>query len=684
MKSLLDAQTYCKLQETISSGKELTYDIASGVARAMKDWALSKGATHFTHWFQPMTGSTAEKYNSFLEKHSYNAEPIAEFSGKSLIKGEADGSSFPSGGLRATFEARGYTTWDCTSPAFFKRDEYGTGTLCIPTAFCSFSGEALDEKTPLLRSMDAISKQAVRLLRLLGDNETERVIPTVGGEQEYFLIDRSHFLKRKDLVYTGRTLFGTPPSKGQELADQYYAATPDRVAKFMRELDAALWRLGVPAKTEHNEAAPSQFELAPLFASANVATDHNQIIMEQMRRVADRNGLTCLLHEKPFANVNGNGKHNNWSLATDKGKNLLKPGKTQEDNCIFHTFFVAVLAAVDEYAGALRMACATLGNEHRLGGFEAPPQIISIFTGAQMHDELLNLIDDNGNASRKREHMRVGVSTLAVLHKDEADRNRTSPFAFTGDKFEFRMVGASQSLGMPNTVLNTVVAEMLSRIADKLEGAEDKKAAWRKIIGGLIKKHERIIFNGNNYTAEWQHESEKRGLTNIKSTTDAISIMGDERVQDVFARHNVLSREELIARRDIAYWSFSQLARIEAATMLKICRQKLLPACFRYCGAVASAYNETMQAIGKNDAMKKALTQLSNKISEFDSAIEELSLALKAALISEDEATRAQDMSRKVLPLMDELRNKADALERVVDKEFWPMPSYGEMLFHIV
>ena len=684
MRQRLSPETYQALRRTMDEGSELTYEVAEAVATAMKEWALEKGATHYTHWFQPMTGSTAEKHDSFLELSGLDGGPMLSFSGKALIKGEADGSSFPSGGLRATFEARGYTTWDCTSPAFVKQDPQGTCTLCIPTAFCAFSGEALDEKTPLLRSMEAVSRQAVRVLKLLGMEDVKHVTPTVGGEQEYFLVDKRHFLKRKDLVYTGRTLFGTQPSKGQELSDQYYAATPERVTGFMRELNEALWRLGVPAKTQHNEAAPAQYELAPLFASANVATDHNQIIMEQMRRIADRHGFTCLLHEKPFAGVNGSGKHDNWSLLTDSGINLLKPDK-KGDNRRFLTFFVAVIAAVDEYAPALRMACATLGNQHRLGGHEAPPPIISIFIGNALYEELMELAAGNGATHHEKEHMRMGVSTLPVLHKDDTDRNRTSPFAFTGNKFEFRMVGSSQSLGMPNTVLNTIVADSLMKIADELEAAPDAAQAWQQVLGSLVREHQRILFNGNNYAEEWAVEAQRRGLPIISNTVDAIGVMGDEALQALFARHGVLGEGELIARRDIGWSNFAQMSRIEAVTMLKIARQKLLPACIRYSGAIAQAANQAEQAGATTAAQKRVLNDLCGRIADFDDAIETLAAELNAVVKEDgDSYQRALNMRERIQPLMERMRKAADELERVVDKEYWPLPSYGEMIFHIV
>ncbi len=687
MQARLDPNVYAALQHTIQDGSELTIETADAVAKAMMEWALEKGATHYTHWFQPMTGSTAEKRDSFLEIVGLNEQPILHFSGKSLIKGEADGSSFPSGGLRATFEARGYTTWDCTSPAFVKENSNGDLCLCIPTAFCAFSGESLDEKTPLLRSMEALNVQAVRVLHLLGETNVHHVTPTVGGEQEYFLINKQQFLRRKDLVYTGRTLFGAPPAKGQELADQYYAATPDRVSRFMKELNETLWKLGVPAKTQHNEVAPSQYELAPLFASANVATDHNQLIMEMMRRIADRHGLTCLLHEKPFQHVNGSGKHNNWSLTTDDGRNLLKPGKTDADNRLFLTFFVATLAAADEYASALLMSCATLGNQHRLGGHEAPPQIISAFIGNKLSQELRQLV--NGVSSEaiqnSDELMHIGVSTLPVLHRDDTDRNRTSPFAFTGNKFEFRMVGSSQSLGLPNTVLNTIVAEMLMRIADTLEKEADPQAAWANVMSDLILKHHRIIFNGNNYAAEWREEAKRRNLPVIDNTVDAILVMDDPHVQDVFARHNVLHQNEFDARRDVALTGYSKMAQIEATTMLKISRQKLLPACLKYSTAVSQSLNEARAAGLNTGAQQKIAEDLCDKINVLYDAITTLQTAVeKTQALALDHKAHALSMRDNVLPHMNNLRSAVDALERIVDKQYWPMPSYGEMLFYVV
>jgi len=542
MQERLPKPIYNKLKKTIKEGLPLDPDIADVVACVMKDWAVEKGATHFTHWFQPLTGITAEKHDSFLTPTG-DGKAIMEFSGKELIKGEPDASSFPSGGLRATFEARGYTAWDCTSPAFVK-----DGTLYIPTAFCSYTGEALDLKTPLLRSMEALSKQALRILRLFGDTTTKRVVTTLGPEQEYFLVDKEYFMKRKDLLYTGRTLFGAKPPKGQELEDHYFGIIKEKIPNFMHDLDLELWKLGVSAKTKHNEVAPAQHELAPVFATTNIATDHNQLTMEIMKKVADRHGLACLLHEKPFAGVNGSGKHNNWSISTNDGKNLLDPGNTPLDNAQFLVFLVAVIKAVDEYADLLRFSVATAGNDHRLGANEAPPAIMSIFLG----DELTSVIEqietgvvkDNGNSKT----LEIGVSTLPVLPKDSTDRNRTSPFAFTGNKFEFRSVGSSQSIATPNLIINTIVAESLSQIADRLEKAEDFKAEVNAVVKEIIKNHKRIIFNGNNYSEEWVDEAERRDLLNLKTTVDAIPTLIAEKNIKVLEKHGVLSRTEIHSR----------------------------------------------------------------------------------------------------------------------------------------
>ncbi|MEG1524095.1 MAG: glutamine synthetase III [Clostridia bacterium] len=682
MRQRLNAETYAALRNIIDEAGTLTFDLAGVVAKAMMEWALEKGATHYTHWFQPMTGATAEKRDTFLEHSALDKTPILSFSAKALIKGEADGSSFPTGGLRLTFEARGYTTWDCTSPAFIKRDANGSCCLCIPTAFCSFSGEALDEKTPLLRSMDAINKQAVRVLRLLGE-DVKRVKPTVGAEQEYFLVEKGSFRKRKDLAYTGRTLFGTIPAKGQELSDQYYAATPERVIAFMKDLNEALWRMGVPCKTEHNEAAPSQYELAPVFESANVAVDHNQLVMEMMRRLAERHGMTCLLHEKPFENVNGSGKHNNWSLVTDDGRNLFKPGKDESSNRIFFTFLLATIAAVDEYAGMLRLSCASIGNENRLGGHEAPTPIISIFTGELLQKELGQLAEGSGMVPHKKEMMNIGVSTMATLLKDDTDRNRTSPFAFTGNKFEFRMVGSSQSLGMPNTVLNTIVAESLMRIADQLEKTADVDKAWPKLMSELYREHGHIIFNGNNYDPAWAVEAKRRGLQNIDNTVDAILISREKTVRSVFSRHGVMTEGELAARTEIALKNYATSARIEATTMLKMVRQSIMPAIMGYAEELVDTVYKASQCLVAVPAQTAMLNDVNKKLNECRIASDMLDAALSKMPGSDCALEAATAFRDSVKPRMVKLRNIVDKLECIVGKRFWPLPSYGEMLFKI-
>ncbi len=684
MKGRLSKSAYDSIRRTIEEGTPLEFDTAGEVARAMMEWAIEKGASHYTHWFQPMTGATAEKRDSFLEHSALNRQPILDFSAKALIKGEADGSSFPSGGIRATFEARGYTTWDCTSPAFIKHDVKGVSCLCIPTAFCAFSGESLDEKTPLLRSMEAVGRQALRLLHALGDHDAKRVTPTVGGEQEYFLIDRNSFVKRKDLVYTGRTLFGAAPAKGQELADQYYAATPERVIAFMNELNETLWRMGVPCKTEHNEVAPSQYELAPLFESANVAVDHNQIIMEMMRRVAEHHGLCCLLHEKPFDNVNGSGKHNNWSLLTDDGRNLLKPGKDEKSNRIFLSFFMAVIAAVDEYAEMLRLSCASIGNERRLGGHEAPTPVISVFIGDVLQSELARVAAGDSVQVHEKELVNIGVSTMAGVRKDDTDRNRTSPFAFTGNKFEFRMVGSSQSLGFPNTVLNTIVAEQLMRMADRLEAADRPEEAWQPLMAELYLTHSRVIFNGNNYDAAWTAEAAQRGLPNIDNTVDAIRVSEQRRICEVFSRHSVLTETEIAARREVSLSTYAAAGRIEAATMLKIARQTIMPAVALYANSLTDTVYKCQSSGISAPAQTAMLRDLNRRLNECRLAVTGLETAINRMPDSAAALDAATSYRDNVLPRMRKLRVLVDALECIVGKQFWPLPSYGEMLFKIV
>ena len=682
MRQRLDAASFAALQHILDEGGTLTFELAGVVAKAMMEWAVEKGATHYTHWFQPMTGATAEKRDTFLEFSSIGRAPMLAFSAKALIKGEADGSSFPTGGLRPTFEARGYTTWDCTSPAFIKRDADGARCLCIPTAFCAFSGEALDEKTPLLRSMEALNTQALRVLRLLGE-DVKHVTPTVGAEQEYFLVDKDAFLRRKDLVYTGRTLFGAPPAKGQELSDQYYAATPARVIAFMKELNDALWRMGVPCKTEHNEAAPSQYELAPLFESANVAVDHNQLVMEMMRRIAERNGMTCLLHEKPFDNVNGSGKHDNWSLLTDTGKNLLKPGKDEQGNRVFFTFFMAMIAAVDEYAGMLRLSCSSIGNEYRLGGHEAPTPVISVFIGDVLERELMQLASGTGVAPHKKELMRIGVTTMASLLKDDTDRNRTSPFAFTGNKFEFRMVGSSQSLGLPNTVLNTIMAEMLMRIADRLEQADDLAADWNKMIADLYARHGRVIFNGNNYDPAWTEEAARRGLPNIDNTVDAVLVGRSEAVRSVFLRHGVMTEQEIAARTEVSLKNYATAGRIEAATMGKIARQSVMPAVVRYAGLLTDSVAKAHGCGITATAQRAMLLEVNERLEVCRRCADALETALCGMPEGGEALSAAVAFRDEVKPRMAALRAAVDRLELIVGKEYWPMPSYGEMLFRV-
>ena len=685
MREYLTPEAYAALRRTVDEGEPLTMALADQVAEAMKDWAVKQGATHYTHWFQPMTGQTAEKHDAFLMPSDKAGGILLDFNGKLLIKGEADASSFPSGGLRATFEARGYTTWDCTSPPFVRKDANGTAVLCIPTAFCSFTGEALDEKTPLLRSMEALDRQAVRVLHLIDHPEVKKVTPSVGGEQEYFLIDKEMYKRRKDLVYTGRTLFGAPPAKGQELEDQYYASMSERVAAYMAELNEELWKLGVTAKTQHYEAAPAQYELAPVYATANIATDHNQIIMEMMRKVADRHGFACLLHEKPFAWVNGSGKHNNWSLLTDTGRNLLKPAKRPEDSAVFKTFFLATIAAVDEYAEALRMSCASLANGCRLGGNEAPPPIISVYIGQQLCDLVDHIAaGDRQEDLTRKEEMNMGVSTLPVLHRDESDRNRTSPFAFTGNKFEFRMVGSSQSLGLPNTVLNTIVAEELRRIADQLEGKSDWESELDQILSNLAKQHRRILFNGDNYSQQWRREAAERGLPCIDSTVDALEKTDSEELVDVFSRHGVLSGAELAARKEIALRSYNKHALIEAVTMLKMARQKILPACVKYSERLACAANAVHAAGCDCEPHTEMLTALCAGIHTMKHAIEGLEEVYNnVSGMKKDTAAQAHAIDDGLRPKMELLRAAVDHLEVIVDKEYWPLPSYGEMMFYI-
>lgn len=684
MQEYLPKKTYAQLRDTIENGEELAPEVANVVAHAMKEWALKNGATHYTHWFQPMTGVTAEKHDSFLSPES-NAHAVLEFSGKELIKGEPDASSFPSGGLRATFEARGYTAWDCTSPAFLREDAIGT-VLCIPTAFCSYTGEALDKKTPLLRSMEAISKQAVRVLNLLGDEDVTNVKCSVGPEQEYFLIDREQFLQRDDLIFTGRTLFGHMPPKGQELDDHYFGTIRERQAAFMRELNDELWKLGILSKTQHNEVAPAQHEMAPIYSTANIATDHNQLVMETMKKVARRHNFECLLHEKPFAGVNGSGKHDNWSLVTNTGKNLLSPGKTPYDNKQFLLFLSAVIAAVDDNAALLRMSASNPGNDHRLGANEAPPAIISIFLGEQLED-IVEQILQNGTAthSNKGERMDIGVHTIPPIKKDATDRNRTSPFAFTGNKFEFRMVASSMSIAGANTVLNATVADVLQSMADRMEKADDLDKTVDEIIYETLKEHQKIIFNGNGYSDEWIAEAEKRGLPNVKTMVDATASLLYPKTIEIFERQHVYTKTELESRAEINYEAYAKAINIEAKTMIHMASKEYIPAIISYVTSLGDSINSISAACAEADlsVQKDLLTTCSSLLAKAQTALYALKDADKKANAMEEGKEQAEFFRDTVFTAMADLRAPIDELEMIVDKEYWPVPSYGDMLFEV-
>lgn len=684
MQQYLPKKTYAALRSTIENGEELEPDVANVVAHAMKEWAIENGATHYTHWFQPMTGFTAEKHDSFLSAES-DAHAVLEFSGKELIKGEPDASSFPSGGLRATFEARGYTAWDCTSPAFLREDAIGT-VLCIPTAFCSYTGEALDKKTPLLRSMEAISKQAVRVLKLFGDEEVKNVSCSVGPEQEYFLIDRNRFLEREDLIFTGRTLFGSMPPKGQELDDHYFGTIRERQASFMKELNEELWKLGILSKTQHNEVAPAQHEMAPIFSTANIAADHNQLVMETMKKVARRHDLECLLHEKPFAGINGSGKHDNWSLVTNTGKNLLSPGKVPYENKQFLLFLSAVIAAVDDNAALLRMSASNPGNDHRLGANEAPPAIISIFLGEQLED-IVEQILANGTAthSNKGERMDIGVHTIPPIKKDATDRNRTSPFAFTGNKFEFRMVASSMSISGANTVLNATVADVLQKMADKLESSDDFDKAVDELIYETLKAHQKVIFNGDGYSDDWIAEAEKRGLPNVKTMVDATASLTDEKTIEMFERQHVYTRTELESRAEINYEAYSKAINIEAKTMIHMASKQYIPSVISYVTSLADSINSIAAACPEADmsVQKSLLTKCSSLLAEAQNALSDLKKADVDANEMEEGKAQAEFFRDVVFKAMAALRSPIDELEMIVDKQYWPVPSYGDMLFEV-
>lgn len=684
MQVYLPKAVFKKLKKTIEDGLELDNDIADSVAHGMKEWAIDRGATHYTHWFQPLTGVTAEKHDSFISAPK-NGKVIMEFSAKELTKGESDASSFPSGGLRATFEARGYTAWDCTSPAFLKKDSLGV-TLYIPTAFCSYKGEALDKKTPLLRSMQAINTQALRILRLFGNTTSHRVVPSVGAEQEYFIVDRDKYLQRKDLIYTGRTLFGAMPPKGQELEDHYFGSIRERIASYMNDINHELWMLGVPAKTQHNEVAPAQHELAPVYEQVNVAVDHNQVTMETMKKVAGRHGLTCLLNEKPFAGVNGSGKHNNWSLTSDDGINMLNPGDTPHENIQFLLVLACILKAVDRHADLLRESAACVGNDHRLGAHEAPPAIISVFLGDQLEDVIDQLCSvGEATHSIQGSKLRTGVATLPNFETDATDRNRTSPFAFTNNKFEFRMVGSSDSIASPNIVLNTIVAESFKEAADILEVSEDFDEAVHDMIKQLFTNHRRIIFNGNGYSNEWVEEAEKRGLSNLPSMIDAIPALVSESSIKLFESFEVFTRKELESRVEIEYEAYSKAINIEAKAMIDIAGKSIIPAVIRYTTRLADSiiklktavadiepYAQNSILIDVNEHLKSAKFALENLIKLMDDAGE---------VVGVDK--HARYMREVIVPAMEELRKPIDELEMIVDKDLWPMPSYGDLLFEV-
>ena len=684
MEERLPKKVYKELKKTIEEGKELSLEVADVVALEMKEWAIEKGATHYSHWFQPLTGVTAEKHDAFITAPKENGKVLMSFSGKELIKGESDASSFPSGGLRATFEARGYTAWDCTSPAFVRHDAAG-GTLCIPTAFCSYTGEALDQKTPLLRSMEAINTQSLRLLRLFGNTTSKKVTPSVGAEQEYFLVDKEKWLQRKDLTYTGRTLFGAMPPKGQEMDDHYLGTIRQRISAYMKEVNEECWKLGVTAKTQHNEVAPAQHELAPIYAPANIAADHNQIMMRILKKVASRHGMRCLLHEKPFAGVNGSGKHNNWSLTTDDGINLLDPGKTPHENIQFLLVLTCILKAVDTHADLLRESAADVGNDQRLGGNEAPPAVISVFLGEQLGDVLDQLIS-TGTAthSKKGSLLETGVKTLPDFMKDATDRNRTSPFAFTGNKFEFRMVGSRDSISECNVVLNTIAAEAFKEACDRLEAAEDFDMAVHDLIKEYAIDHQRIVFNGNGYAPEWAEEAKRRGLPNLPSMVDAIPALTTPKAVKLFEEFHVFTKTELESRAEIQYEIYAKAVNIEAKTMIDIATKQIIPAVIKYTTVLAGSINAVkaagpidvsvqMDLLEKCTALLKDTNSAMNRLSKVVAKVPEIPEGRERAVYCKDEVCKA----------MTELRTPVDELEMLVDKEMWPMPSYGDLIFEV-
>ncbi len=683
MKQRLPKSVFKEVKAVMDRGGELSLETADVVAKAMKDWAVENGATHYTHWFQPLTGITAEKHDSFVTHPDEEGKTIMEFSGRELIKGEPDASSFPSGGLRATFEARGYTAWDMTSPAFLK--EAATGViLCIPTAFCSYTGEALDKKTPLLRSMEAVSEQALRIVRLFKNEQAEKVVASVGSEQEYFLVDKEKYLKRPDLVFAGRTLFGAPAPKGQEMEDHYFGVIRERIGAYMKDLNEELWKLGVTAKTQHNEVAPAQHELAPIYETANIAVDHNQIVMETMKRVAIHHNMRCLLHEKPFAGVNGSGKHNNWSLGTDTGVNLLDPGDTPNENIQFLLVLACIMKAVDTHADLLRQSASDVGNDHRLGANEAPPAIISMFLGEQLEDVVRQLVE-TGIAETCKEGgvLETGVSTLPNLAKDATDRNRTSPFAFTGNKFEFRMVGSADSIASPNTILNAIVAEAFCEAADVLEKAADFDLAVHDLIKEYMTKHQRIIFNGNGYSEEWIKEAERRGLPNIKSMVEAVESLTTDKAVKLFEKFHIFTKAELESREEVLYETYAKTINIEALTMIDMASRQIIPAVVRYTKSLADTVIAVKGAGADASVQAKLLDQVSSGLAQTKTALEKLQKAVEEAGAMQEGKEQAFFYKNAVCTAMENLRRPVDGLEMIVEKEAWPYPTYADLMFEV-
>lgn len=683
MRERLTRNIYKEVVNVMDNGGELSPAAADVVAKAMKDWAVENGATHYTHWFQPLTGITAEKHDSFVSHPDENGKMLMYFSGKELIKGEPDASSFPSGGLRATFEARGYTAWDITSPAFLKEDATGV-ILCIPTAFCSYKGEALDKKTPLLRSMEAVSDQAVRIVHLFGNTEATKVVASVGPEQEYFLVDREKYLKREDLIFAGRTLFGAPAPKGQEMEDHYFGTIRERIGAYMKDLNIELWKLGVTAKTQHNEVAPAQHELASIYETANIAVDHNQLVMETMKKVAGRHGLTCLLHEKPFAGVNGSGKHNNWSLTTDNGVNLLDPGDTPNENIQFLLVLACIIKAVDIHADLLRQSASDVGNDHRLGANEAPPAIISVFLGEQLEDVVKQLVE-TGEAAHVLQggKLATGVSTLPDFEKDATDRNRTSPFAFTGNKFEFRMVGSADSIASPNTTLNAIVAEAFCEAADVLEKAEDFDLAVHDLIKKYLTEHQRIIFNGNGYAPEWVAEAERRGLPNIKSMVEAVDTLTTDKSVKLFEKFGIFTKAELESRAEVLYETYAKTINIEALTMIDMASKQIIPAVIRYSKSLADTVIAVKEAGADATVSANLLREISEKLSVMKAALSKLEEVEAKANDMTGAKEQAFYYKDAVKTAMEELRKPVDEAEMLVDKDVWPMPTYGDLIFEV-